>query len=374
MGARGLYPPDGSTLLPLFSPLSPWNRRIADAGLHLAHLSGATRISERRNAGAGTILRFEHVRPRRRGGFQPLRAGEIRPEFLERAIRALRRWDFDFISIDDAASRAKQSGWSRRFVCLTFDGGSRDFMEFAYPILSRHGVPFALYVATGFVDGIGEAWWLALEEVVARNTRVSLVMNGTEQRFNAMSRDEKHQLYALLYGWMRSLQPRELSAAITDLCKRHDVNLKAVSQNIAMTWTELAKIARNPQATIGSATVHYPALAPAKGTVALREMAMGKSVIETALDAECRHFAYPFGDGDTFGPRDILLAQDAGFATAVSTHPGFIRADNNTNVLSLPRSAWDGRGNSINLLRAVLSGFTLRQKRKETPEPEVNYG
>ena len=61
----------------------------------------------------------------------------------------------------DAAERSQQAALSRRFVCLTFDGAHRDFMTFAYPVLSRHRVPFALYIPTGFVDGIGKAWWLA---------------------------------------------------------------------------------------------------------------------------------------------------------------------------------------------------------------------
>ncbi len=45
-----------------------------------------------RSRGAGAILRFERVRPRRRGAFQPLRENEITPQFLDRAIRALKRW------------------------------------------------------------------------------------------------------------------------------------------------------------------------------------------------------------------------------------------------------------------------------------------
>ena len=34
----------------------------------------------------------------------------------------------------------------RKFVCFTFDDGYRDNLEHAYPILKRHGVPFALYM------------------------------------------------------------------------------------------------------------------------------------------------------------------------------------------------------------------------------------
>lgn len=341
-----------------------WNRLIADAGLQLAFFTGVAQIAERRTGGAGVILKFEHVRPPRAGAFQPLRSKEISPEFLDKAISAMRRWQYDFLSMDEVTTRAQQSALAQRFVCLTFEGAYRDFMTFAYPVLSRHRVPFTLYVPTGFIDGIGEAWWRALEEIVARNPRIGLMIDDVEKRFGTGTTEEKYEVYSLLYDWLGSLPPAELTAAIGDLCTRYGVDLKAVSRDIAMTWPDLAKLARDPLATIGSATVHYPAASRAKSNIVAREMAMGRSVLETALGRECRHFAYPFGDIVSFGSRDILLAQEAGFLTAVSAQPGIVRAAGKSNLFSLPRVAWDGRRKSISSLRAVLSGIALRRERE----------
>ena len=71
-------------------------------------------------------------------------------------------------------------------------------MTSAYPVLSRHGVPFTVYVPTAFPDGLGEAWWLALEAVIAREDRISLVMDRKEQHFNIATTSEKYQLYDFL--------------------------------------------------------------------------------------------------------------------------------------------------------------------------------
>src|ERR1700738_3891276 len=98
-------------------------------------------------------------------------------------------------------------------------------MSSAYPVLSRHGVPFTVYVPTAFPDGLGEAWWLALEAVIARNDRIALVMERKERRFEIADVDEKYRLYDFLRQWMRSLGPEDLSAAINDLCKRYSVDL-----------------------------------------------------------------------------------------------------------------------------------------------------
>src|ERR1700681_3608751 len=185
----------------------------------------------RRGAGgAGIVLRFTRVRPRRSLRFQPLKSQEITPGFLDRTIRALKRWKFDIVSIDEVCRRGGPLGSPRRFVCLTFDGGYKDLMTSAYPVLSRHGVPFTVYVPTAFPDGVGEAWWLALEQIIARENRLSLMMDHKERHFNIPSTSEKYQLYEFLEGWMRSLAPPDLSSAINDLCKRYSVNLAAVSR------------------------------------------------------------------------------------------------------------------------------------------------
>jgi len=68
-----------------------------------------------RSRGAGAILRFAHVRPRRRGGFQPLRESEITPQFLDRAIRALKRWNYDLLGMDEVCRRAVTLPEKRQF-------------------------------------------------------------------------------------------------------------------------------------------------------------------------------------------------------------------------------------------------------------------
>jgi peptidoglycan/xylan/chitin deacetylase (PgdA/CDA1 family) len=353
----------------------PFRRSLlADIGLEMAYFSGLSHILERRTGGSGVILKFEHVRPRRDDRFQPLQSYEITPEFLDDAISALKRWNLDFLSIDEAAERSQQAALARRFVCLTFDGGHRDFMTFAYPVLSRHRVPFALYVPTGFIDGIGKAWWLALEQVIARNARIGLVMDRVEQHFFAASLADKYQLYDVLHAWMMTLSPDDVAVAIGDLCGRYGVDINAAAYDRALSWQDLVKLARDPQVTIGSTTVNYPNLARTKGTGALREMTMGRTVLETALDGPCRHFAYPFGGANCFGPREMMLAREAGFASAVSAGPGIVRSDGRTDLMALPRIAWDGRRTSIRALRVVLSGLTIRKPKTRAPDLATNYG
>jgi peptidoglycan/xylan/chitin deacetylase (PgdA/CDA1 family) len=111
--------------------------------------------------------------------------------------------------------------------------------------------------------------------------------------------------------------------------------------------------------TFGSATVNYHALSNLKDAVARREMSMGRAVAETALGREVRHFAYPFGDRNSWRRAHVVMTEELGFASAVSTIPGIIQAEGRTNLHALPRISWDGRRRSLRAMRVLLSGITF---------------
>jgi peptidoglycan/xylan/chitin deacetylase (PgdA/CDA1 family) len=333
--------------------LSSGNRLLKSLKLELGYFSGHVWFKRR---GAGVILRFERIRPRHAARFQPLRSSEITPDFLDRTIRALKRWKYDIVSIDEVCRKAVTLAPRRRFVCLTFDGIYNDVVVSAYPVLSRHRVPFTVYVPTAFPDGIGEAWWLALERVIAQERRISLMVGRNEMHFNVPTAAEKCELYDFLSRWMRSLEPADLSTAIKDLCTRYAVDLAALSREASLDWHGLAKLAADPHVTLGGATVNFPVLSNIKDAAALREMTMGRAVVEAALRRDVRHFAYPFGDRQSWQRKHMAMAEEAGFVSAVSAIPGVIEPAGHTPLLALPRITWDGRLGSLRAMRVILSG------------------
>ncbi|WP_035977448.1 MULTISPECIES: polysaccharide deacetylase family protein [unclassified Bradyrhizobium] len=325
--------------------------------MELAYFSGAFRLREREAGGAGVILRFARVRPARRARFQPLRSQEITPVFLDRTIRALKRWRYDIVGIEEACRRAVTLPERRRFACLTFDGASKDIVTHAYPVLARHGVPFTLYLPTAFPDGVGVAWWLALEDIIARESRISLVIDGRERRFGVSTLSDKYELFDFLSGWLRKLPPSDLSYAVNDLGRRYAADAAQLSRSASLDWQDMAKLAADPNVTFGSATVNYSVLSNLRDADAQREMAMGKAVAESALRRPVPHFAYPFGDRDAFRRPHVVMAEEAGFASAASTISGVVEAQGRTNLHALPRIAWDGRVRSLRIMRVLLSGM-----------------
>ena len=337
--------------------MSGLKKTIIRAGLETLYFSGAHVALRPFFQGIGAILTLHHVRPSRRGPFQPNRLLEVSPGFFAAVVRRLRRSGLDIVSLDEMYRRFVQRDFKRRFVCLTFDDGYRDLLQYAYPILKKHDVPFAVYVPTSFPDRIGEIWWVALERVIAGNDRIGLYVDGHERRFDVASADEKKNIYQQLYWWLRNLPTEEeLRTNIRDLCARYGIDMKALCDELCMTWEDIAELSRDPLVTIGAHTVNHYMLKKTTERVARAEMEMSRAVIESAIGIRPNHLAYPVGDPASAGPREFALAAELGFKTAVTTQPGVLFRENGKHLTALPRISLNGEYQQLRYLRVLMSG------------------
>jgi peptidoglycan/xylan/chitin deacetylase (PgdA/CDA1 family) len=337
--------------------LNSLQKTVVRGGFETLYFSAAHHLMRPFVAGTGVILALHHVRPPRFERFQPNRLLEIRPSFLDDLVRWLRRTRLDLVSLDELHRRLTQQDLRRRFVCVTIDDGYRDTLRFAYPILKKHQVPFAVYIPTSFPDRLGELWWLALEAVVARNKRVQLLIEGKEQGFDCSSVGEKRHLFGQLYRWVRSFRTEEqLRHVVRDLAGRYQVEIAAFCDELCMNWDELATLAADPLVTIGAHTVNHVMLAKVPEKSARSEMEMSRSVIEASLGRRPDHMAYPVGDATSAGPREFHIASELGFKTAVTTRPGMIFPEHRDHLTALPRISVNGEHQQLRYVRVLVSG------------------
>jgi peptidoglycan/xylan/chitin deacetylase (PgdA/CDA1 family) len=334
-----------------------FKQTIIRGGLEGLYFTGAYLALEPFVGGIGVILTLHHVRPPRRDRFQPNRLLEVTPRFLCRVIADLRGAGLDLVSLDEMHRRLREQDFSRRFVCLTFDDGYRDTLQFAYPILKAADAPFAVYVATSFADRLGELWWLALEAVIARNDRVGLVIDGRNRTFDCASAVEKRALYDGLYWWLRARPTEtEMREVVRNLAACYGVDIATFCKEACMTWDELAQLAADPLVTIGAHTVNHPMLAKLPEETARAEMDLSRSVIEAALAVRPAHLSFPVGDPGSAGPREFRLAAGLGFKTAVTTRPGVLFPEHAQHLTALPRISLNGEYQRLRYVRVLLSG------------------
>jgi peptidoglycan/xylan/chitin deacetylase (PgdA/CDA1 family) len=297
------------------------------------------------------------VRPARPDAFQPNRLLEVTPEFLDDVLSGLRHAGVEVISLDEMHRRLIERDFRRRFVCLTFDDGYRDNLFHALPVLRKYEAPFALYVPTSFPDRVGELWWLTLEAVIARQSRVALVMDGEDRRYDCGTPEAKYELYEHIYWWLRSLESEDdLRRAVRDLATRYGVDDAAFCNELCMTWGEIDQIAGDPLATIGAHTVNHVMLRKASDAAVRNEMQMSASVLEAALGKRPVHFSYPVGDRTSAGPREFRIAAELGFKTAVTTRPGVLFPEHAGHLTALPRISLNGEYQQLRYAKVLMSG------------------
>ena len=331
---------------------------IIRTGLETLYFTGLHHFMRPLVGGVGAILTLHHVRPLRPDAFQPNHLLEVTPDFLERLLRRLKRAALDVISLEEMHARYISGDFKRRFVCITFDDGYKDLMRYAYPLLKQYQLPFALYIPTSFPDRVGELWWVALEAVIARNSRIGMVINGEDRHFDCGSVKEKRDLYDQVYGYLRSMKAEdELRHFVRDLCARHSVDIASFCRDLCMDWQEIIDLAADPLVTIGAHTVNHNMLKKMADKSAVRaEIEMSRSVLEAALGKRPEHLAYPVGDPTSAGPREFGIAAELGFKTAVTTRPGVLFKAHRDHLTALPRISVNGDFQQQRYLEVLMSG------------------
>ncbi|KFC75022.1 putative polysaccharide deacetylase [Bosea sp. LC85] len=331
--------------------------RAFSAAFKAIALTGADRWAKDLAQGAGVILTLHHVRPWRERGFAPNRLLEITPEFLDQTLTLIKSQGYDIVSLDEAVVRLQSPRSSRFFVALTFDDGYRDNLDHAWPVLAKHGVPWTLFVTTGFAERTARLWWLEMEEAIRALPRFALDLPDGGFSARTESDREKRLAFETLYWRLRKGSEAILLSAISDLARQAGIDGAALVERECLPWETLRSLAGAPGVTIGAHTLSHPMLAKHPQEFARTEIVESKARLEQELGLQVRHFAYPVGDPGSAGKREFALAKAAGFTSAVTTRPGHLFDRHERHLHALPRVSLNGYHQSEAALRALLSGL-----------------
>jgi peptidoglycan/xylan/chitin deacetylase (PgdA/CDA1 family) len=327
--------------------------------------SGAHRLLAPYTQGVGLIFMLHQVRPETEPHkeFAPNRILEVTPDFLDAVLDQVQEAGLDVVSLDEAVRRLHEKD-ERRFVCFTFDDGYRDNLEYAHPLFKKRSLPLSLYLPTDYPDDKGELWWIALEEIVSRASEIELCRNGALWKLPAATVQEKYRAFDEIYWWLRLVDEATQRQIVRVLAYRYDVDMAADCQRLIMGWDEIRQMAADPLVTIGAHTKGHFAIAKLSPQRAMEEMAGSADRIEHELGHRPVHFAFPYGDPGSAGPRDFALAREARFKTAVTTRKGMLFPAHRPHLTALPRVSLNGDYQSLTYTALYLSGapFALWNK------------
>lgn len=329
---------------------------ILRPGLKALYYSGAHHLIAPFSRGVGIIFMLHRVSPEEPDAFAPNSGLTVTPRYLDSVLHDVREAGLDIVSLDAAYERLVSRRVERRFACFTLDDGYRDNLEHAFPVFRRHDAPFAIYVPSDFPDGEGELWWVALEEVIRRATRLEIPGWGKAETIPAETADEKYHAFDRLYEILRRCSEDEQRQRMRSLANRYDVDVKAICRELIMTWDEIRRLSSDPLVTIGAHTVAHYAVGRLSEARARRELKRGADQLAEQLGAWPAHLSFPYGDPGSAGPRDFRLAANLGFKTAVTTRKGLLFPEHADHLTALPRVSLNGSYQSEVFTRLYLSG------------------
>jgi peptidoglycan/xylan/chitin deacetylase (PgdA/CDA1 family) len=291
----------------------------------------------------GVIFTLHRVLPDDPADFSPNAILQVKPDFLDFVIQRVRKLGFDIVDLDEAIRRIESNEPTQPFVVFTFDDAYRDNLRYALPVLRRQQCPFTLYVPTALVDGVGEVWWQALEDIVAGQNALAVTdADGETTYLPSATTEEKDAAYDTLYRRMRSMPEPERVVLLRELAKQYGFDLERHCRELIMDWSELRTFAADQLCTIGAHTVHHYELSKLPVAEARVEIDQSVKIIKAQFGKVPVHLSYPYGSETAAGLREYGLARDFGFRSAVTTRPGAIYAHHRNSLHALPRVSLNG--------------------------------
>lgn len=333
-----------------------WTRIFYKSALTGLYLSGAPWLAANGVAGKGVIFTLHQVGENNRGPFAPNDILKITPAFLEEIISLLKQKRYDIISMDEVPARLKQPEPAAPFAVFTFDDGYRDNRENALPLFEKHNIPLTIYIVADYASGRGELWWLVLEEIIRQNNEIRHPFHDG-RIVSAQSAPEKNRIFEDLYWPLRRMDPFLQRDILQKFADAHEFDCEALTQSLIMNWQELKTLQAHPLVSLAAHTKHHHAIALLDEERAEAEISEGLERHQAELGEKPRHFAFPYGDPLSAGPRDFDMAKRLELTTAVTTRKGVLYKEHLQHLTALPRISLNGAYQSPHYVKAYLSGL-----------------
>jgi len=275
---------------------------------------------------------------------------------LETVIQFLRAEGYRPATLDEIVLRL-ESGYDPgdcRFA-ITFDDGYAGNLRVAHPLLRYHGIPFTVYVTTGFMDRSVCVWWYALERLLAGVDRVAFEHAARAHVFLASTLARKIHAYHAIRALLLHASQSSADELLEQLFRGRVNDIRALGADDVLMPEQVGALSNDPLVTIGGHSVSHPVLRELTAEESRHEISACRERLEAVTGRSVRHFSYPFGNRLAFGPREEEFVRETGYATATTTRAH--RLTPADRLTALPRIMLTAELNVITALRALMTGW-----------------
>ena len=283
---------------------------------------------------SGLVYMLHHVTEKNPNGIPTNEDLKVSPAFLESIILAYKAKEFDFISLDDLYGIiSSEERLNHPFITFTIDDGYLDNFTYALPIFERHNAPFAIFVATDFIDQKAILWWDVLEDLILHND----ILRFNRQSYPCHTFQEKWDTFRIIREDILKYDQSQLIETLQIAFSDYHIDWYKPIREKAMTWGQVKELSLHPLCTIGGHTVSHPALNQLSDDDFRQEVRVGIEKIESITGKKIYHFAYPYGSPNEIGEREYRLINEFNFKTSFIAYGGCITEENKNNITHLPR-------------------------------------
>jgi len=296
--------------------------------LKWARRTQAHRLTRRWFSHRLTILTYHGLTDRKHQGIENYHGKHLDVRIFGAHLEYLARYH-QVVSLDEVVDRyAHGVALPPRSVVLTFDDGYQSVYRLGWPLLRRHGLPAAFFLATNFVSSRDWLWTDRLEYALNATTSSTLDVNlGTgARRFDLRTPADRIATEYRLRMLLKTIPQERLHALIDEIETRLNARLAAASNPSdiyrPVAWTEVEEMQRSGLVSIGSHTASHVILARCTEQRVREELSTSRQVIEQQTGEPCRLFCYPNGQPGSFNARTREFVRRAGYRCALTTMDG----------------------------------------------------
>lgn len=237
------------------------------------------------------------------------------------------------LALDELTGTLAQCGGSnRRMTVITFDDGYANNL-LAAEILAEAKLPWSLFVTTNALGRSKTIWTVELSLLLLHGVCNKLDALGRVWRLE--TRPEREDAFQTIRHRLKAMPANLRLQAMSSIRAQFPASeterlLEQFPMFRMLIWEEIRQLSE-AGVEIGSHGVNHEIHHAAQDSeVRRRELVESKKEIERQLGKPCRFFAFPNGDCCAESAREV---EEAGYESAFTTLPGFLRPDSNRFLL-----------------------------------------